>query len=188
MINKLLRKLPHNEFGQRWSIGATMTLKNSDGDVYLFRRRLIQTPLFAVYLHDILDGDEERAPHSHPFPFASLVLRGGYIETVFYPSETRWVATPGFPTEVLGQLGLPHVIERTRGKMHTFPRGNGQVHRIIAVQPRTKTLVFAGRRRDSWGFFDSQRGEIVHWREYLEEQGRNPTGERMGNTKVEGQS
>src|ERR1700742_448357 len=90
MINKLLSKLPGNEFGQRWSIGATMTLRNSDGDVYLFRRRLIQTPLFAVYLHDILDGDEERAPHSHPFAFASLVLRGGYVETVFHPEYFGW--------------------------------------------------------------------------------------------------
>lgn len=156
-----------------------MTLKNTDGDVYLFRRRLIQTPMFAIYLHDILDGDEERAPHSHPFPFASLVLRGGYIETVFHPIAFRWAATPGFPTPKKGWLGLPEVIERKRGKMHTFPRGNGQVHRIITVQPRTKTLVFAGRRRDSWGFWNAERGEIQPWREYLIEQGREPTGQRL---------
>ncbi len=175
MINKLLRKLPGNEFGQRWSIMATMTLRNTDGDVYLFRRRLIQTPLFAIYTHDILDGDEERAPHSHPFSFASLVLRGGYIETVFYPTYLH--------IDGHGTLGLPSVIERRRGKMHTFPRGNGQVHRIITVQPRTKTLVFAGRRKDSWGFFDPEVGEIVHWREYLESQGREPTGARIINSK-----
>ncbi len=183
MINKLLRRLPHNEFGQRWSVNATMTLKNSDGDVYLFRRRLIQTPLFAIYVHDILDGDEERAPHSHPFPFASLVLRGGYIETVFDPFEAvvPGVSDSGFVLK--GQLGLPHVIERTRGKMHTFPRGNGQVHRIVTVQPRTKTLVFAGRRKDSWGFWNAELGEIQNWRDYLAEQGREPTGARIINSK-----
>ena len=172
MINKLLSKLPGNEFGQRWSIGATMTLKNSDGDVYLFRRRLIQTPLFAVYLHDILDGDEERSPHSHPFAFASLVLRGGYVETVFHPQYPLWPNERGEK----GILGLPNVIERKRGKMHTFPRGNGQLHRIVAVEPRTKTLVFAGRRRDSWGFWNSELGEVQNWREYLAEKGRQPTG------------
>ena len=142
-----------------------MTLKNSDGDVYLFRRRWIQTPLFAIYTHDILDGDEERSPHSHPFAFASLVLRGYYCETVFHPKN--------------GQLGLPEVIWRQRGKMHTFPRGNGQVHRIVAVGPRTKTLVFAGRRKDSWGFWNAKLGEIQNWREYLTEQGREPTGARL---------
>lgn len=178
-FNRILRKLPHNEFGQRWSVGATMTLKNTDGDVYLFRRRLIQTPMCAVYLHDILDGDEERAPHSHPFPFASLVLRGGYVETVFYPEPTRWISTPGFPTKVHGQLGLPEVIERTRWHTHTFPRGNGQVHRIVTVRPRTKTLVFAGRRKDSWGFWNAELGEIQNWRDYLIEQGREPTGARL---------
>lgn len=181
MINKLLAKLEGNEFGQRWSIGATMTLKNSDGDVYLFRRRLIQTPWAAIYLHDILDGDEERAPHSHPFAFASLVLRGGYVETVFHPTPT-WCPWPCEDPESMtihGVLGLPQVIERNRGKMHTFPRGNGQLHRIVSVKPRTKTLVFAGRRKDSWGFWNAELGEVQNWREYLAEKGRQPTGEPL---------
>jgi hypothetical protein len=173
-LNRQLARLPGNEFGQRYSIGATMTLRNSDGDVYLFRRRLIQTPLFAVYLHDILDGDEERSPHSHPFAFASLVLRGGYVETVFHPTYFDW--PEGTVKGAQGILGLPNVIERKRGKMHTFPRGNGQLHRIVAVEPRTRTLVFAGRRKDSWGFWNAELGEIQNWREYLAERGRQPTG------------
>lgn len=175
----MLRKLPYNEFGQRWSIGATMTLKNTDGDVYLFRRRVVQTPMFAIYLHDILDGDEERAPHSHPFPFASLVLRGGYIETVFYPHAPYTDEYPFSTPDRKAVLGLPDVIERNQWKMHTFPRGNGQVHRIIAVKPRTKTLVLAGRRKDSWGFWNAELGEIQNWRDYLIEQGREPTGARL---------
>lgn len=162
-VNRVLRKLPHNEFGQRWSIGATMTLTNSDGDVYLFRRRLIQTPLFAIYLHDILDGDEERAPHSHPFAFASLVLRGWYREDVYHP---------------MVRLGPVQHFHRHAMLMHTFPRGNGQVHRIVEVGPKTKTLVFAGRRKDSWGFWSEELGTIQNWREYLEARDREPTGIR----------
>lgn len=175
MINDWLRRLPHNAYGQRWSINATMTLKNSDGDVYLFRRRLIQTPLFAVYLHDILDADEERAPHSHPFPFASLVVRGGYVERVHYPHLGDW-SNGG-----RGELGRGQLHVRQFGRMHTFPRGNGQLHRIIGVQPRTRTLVFAGRRRDSWGFWSERLGQVQHWSEFLIEQGREPTGARINN-------
>lgn len=180
MINKLLQRLPHNDFGQRWSINATMTLTNFDGDIYLFRRRLIQTPLFAVYLHDILDGDEERAPHSHPFAFASLVVRGWYREDVYYPSDTYcpWPCEDYDSMVIKGTLGPVSHFLRKRCRMHTFPRGNGQVHRIVEVGPRTKTLVFAGRRKDSWGFFDESVGEIVHWLEYLEARDREPNGIR----------
>lgn len=171
MINDWLRRLPHNTYGQRWSINATMTLTNSDGDVYLFRRRLIQTPWVALYLHDILDADEERAPHSHPFAFASLVLRGGYVEKVYYP-----ILGVGGSR---GELGRPTLRVRQFGRMHTFPRGNGQLHRIIGVQPRTRTLVFAGRRKNSWGFWNDEHGYVQHWSEFLIEQGRNPTGSRI---------
>lgn len=177
-FNRVLRKLPHNDFNQRWGVGATMTLTNSDGDVYLFRRRLLQTPAFAIYLHDILDGDEERSPHSHPFAFASLVLRGGYCERVYHPTfEDRSDYVQGhFVKYIHGVLGEPELNWRTRGRMHTFPRGNGQLHRIIAVAPKTKTLVFAGRRKDSWGFWNEEFGEIQNWREYLEARDREPTG------------
>lgn len=179
-FNRVLRKLPHNEFGQRWSVNATMTLTNSDGDVYLFRRRLLQTPAFAIYLHDILDGDEERAPHSHPFAFASLVVRGWYEEEVYHPTfEDRSDYWHGHYVKYIhGRLGEPTWNVRKRGRMHTFPRGNGQVHRIAEVGPKTRTLVFAGRRKDSWGFFDEEVGEIVYWRTYLEARDREPTGHR----------
>lgn len=157
-VNRVLRKLPHNDFGQRWSFGATMTLTNSDGDVYLFRRRLIQTPLFAVYLHDILDADELAALHTHPFSFASIILRGGYVENVGTPDG----------------LKMPIVEQRThmRGDVNWFPRGTKKAHTIIWALPNTKTLVFAGPRKDSWGWFVEDEG-VVPWREYLERQGRD---------------
>lgn len=166
-VNRVLRKLPGNRYNQRWGINTTMTLTDPDGIVYLFRRRLIQTPWAAIYLHDILTPDSDPAPHSHPFAFASLVLRGGYLEEVYHPADSK--------------LGGASMFYRARGRMHTFPRGNGQVHVIVDVLPRTKTLVFAGRRKDSWGFWSDRLGEIQHWSEYLVEQGREPTGTRRVN-------
>lgn len=161
MINRLLSKLPGNRYGQRWSIWGQMTLVRPDGSVYLRRRRIIQTPWAAIYIHDILGRDHEDTPHSHPFPFYSLVLRGGYLERIHRPVGTS--------------LGPACPVARGPWEGHCFPRGNGQVHVITAVQPATRTLVLAGRRKDSWGFFVDGTG-IVHWKTYLEGQQREPLG------------
>lgn len=169
-FNRALRKLPHNQYNQRWGANTTMTLKATDGDVYLFRRRLIQTPFFGVYLHDILEGDEIIDNlHSHPFPFCSIILRGGYTEKVGFPKQT-----------VTGWWRLTEEAEVTHGHwgLNVFPRGAAKVHTIVEARPRTKTLVFAGRRKDSWGWFVEGRG-IVHWSEFLIEQGREVRDARI---------
>lgn len=143
-----------------------MTLLNSDGEVYLFRRRLIQFPLFAVYLHDIELADELPDLHSHPFPFASLILRGGYVEHVAHPQGT--------------ELGLVELRSHNRWDVNIFPRGTKKVHTIVRALPRTKTLVLTGRRRDSWGWFVDGEG-LVHWSEFLLRTGRAERDARIVN-------
>lgn len=164
-INRRLRGLPGNSFNQRWGANTTMTLTNYDGDVYLFRRRLIQTPIFAIYLHDIQQGDDiVDYCHSHPFGFLSLVLRGGYTE--------KRESTDG------GSLLLwTEIRTLSRGRFNLYPRGHGKVHTIIHAEQGTKTLVFAGPRKNSWGWFVPGRG-LVHWSEFLVEQGRTADGRR----------
>jgi hypothetical protein len=153
-LNAALAKRPGNKYNQRWGIWTTMTLKNSDGDVYLFRRRIFQTPMFALYLHDIEQGDEiTEALHSHPFPFVSFILRGGYTEHVGWTDGDK---------SMIGDTYVTH----GAGSTNIFPRGHGKVHTIVQSNPGTKTLVFAGRRRDSWGWFVEGEG-LIHWSEYL---------------------
>jgi hypothetical protein len=163
-INKQLAKLPHNAWNQRWGLWTTMTLMNSDGEVYLFRRRLVQTPLVAVYLHDIEMADELPDLHSHPFPFVSLILRGGYVEHVAHPTMTK--------------LGPVELRAHHRWGINVFPRGAKKVHTIVRALPRTKTLVITGRRRDSWGWFVDGEG-LVHWSEFLLRQGREARDARL---------
>lgn len=163
-MNALLRRLPGNAFNQRWGLNTTMTLKDSTGEVYLFRRRLVQTPWAAIYLHDIANGDEQPELHSHPFPFISLVLRGGYAENVAHPEGLE-------QGPVFRRVHLA-------GELNVFPRGHGKVHAIVTALPGTRTLVLAGRRRDSWGWFVPGRG-LVPWKEFLLEQGREPHGTRI---------
>lgn len=161
MINGLLRKIGGNAYNQRWGLWTRMVLVDPAGAVYLKRLRIIQTPFFGVYLHDIESPDSDPVPHSHPWAFISVVLRGGYLEHVFFP---------GGPV-----LGRAYNLFRDRFSVHVFPSGGGQVHRIDAVLPRTKTLVLVGRRRDDWGFFRDGVG-LVPWREYLGSVGREPFG------------
>jgi hypothetical protein len=50
---------------------------------YLVRLRIVQTPWFGIYLHDIHEDDGDRDPHNHPWSFLSFVLRGYYTERVY---------------------------------------------------------------------------------------------------------
>lgn len=163
-LNRALAKLPRNSFNQRYGLWTTMTLTNSDGELYLFRRRVFQLPWIALYLHDIEQGDDiQDALHSHPFPFVSLILRGGYTELTAGPEGTG--------------IGPIEQQIHMRGNVNIFPRGTKRVHTIISALPDTKTLVLAGRRRDSWGWFVDGEG-LVHWSEFLLRQGRTAEGRR----------
>lgn len=150
-INRMLRKLPHNAHGQRWGILTMMRVPNLDGSPYLTRLRFVQTPLFGVYLHWIHTEDWDRHLHDHPWRFTSFVLSGGYCEKLAARPEGT-------------VLGLPENIWRTQGSIHRFPKHGA--HTIIHVRPNTRTLVFVGRRRGSWGFFVPGEGWVQNG-EYL---------------------
>jgi hypothetical protein len=140
-----------NEFGQRWAVWKLFEIKGLEGSVYLRRRRIVQTPWFGVYHHRIFREDQDRHLHSHPWPFLSAVLTGGYREVVAMPAGDA----------------VESVLTHRAGRIHRFP--DGMVHKIVHVEPGTRTLVLVGRRRESWGFYVPGRG-IVPWRTYLAEQ------------------
>lgn len=125
----------------RWALMKRMTIPCHDGLVYLARLRIVQTPWFGVYLHDIFEPDGDRDPHDHPWNFTSIVLRGGYTE-VIHP--------------------VPHVDLRLNRYYRTWKRwswhkmSTDQAHRICDLEPGTKTLILCGRRSRTWGFFTDE--------------------------------
>lgn len=119
-----------------------------DGDPYLDRLRLVQTPWLGVYLHHIHRPDQDRDPHDHPWPFASLVLSGGYEESV-WPDKRD----PGT------------VAVRRRPRFSLWWLGRGAAHMITRVDGSLWTLVVTGPKRGDWGFWAG--GGFVPWREYL---------------------
>ena len=104
-----------------------------NGDVYMVRWRLIQTPYFGIYLHKFLRGDADPFVHDHPWAFISFVLRGGYTEMV----------RNNFTHEI-----NPRHVKRVNVKRRDDAHFVGALDRVP-----TWTLVFRGRQRRTWGFW-----------------------------------
>ena len=118
-------------------------------DPFLDQLQLVRTPWFGVYLHCIHRPDEP-APHDHPWPFASLVLSGGYLETL-YPDKRdgeHWRVRYRRRFSLAGvRLRSAHRVTHTDGDRPVW------------------TLVLAGREKNpDWGFYKD--GQFVPWRVY----------------------
>lgn len=100
---------------------------------YLWRLRILQTPLFGIYLHKLCTPDPRDTLHNHPWAFTSIVLKGGYVEFV-----------PG-----------PYYAQSRYVKRINVKRFNNSFHWIAQLDREpTWTLVFVGRRRRTWGYLD----------------------------------
>ncbi len=143
---------------QKWALLAGLDI-GAEGDPYLDRLRLVQTPLFGIYLHHIHRPDKDPDPHDHPWSFVSVVLAGGYTETV-WPDKTRRFRSA----------------DRTRGRWSARRMSRRAAHIITSCDGPLWTLVITGPRRGGWGFWEpagggSVQGAFVPWREYMAEHG-----------------
>lgn len=113
---------------------------------YLFLKERKWFP-FNVFLHKFLKDDPDDV-HDHPWPYATLILKGGYHE---------WV--PKFDQEgrVIGQ------IRHRRGPGHFRIRGPRSYHRIELDPGVTAwTLFMPGPHMREWGFLTKSKGWVPH--------------------------
>lgn len=116
-----------------------------DPDVlYLTRWRLIQTPWFGIYLHRLGGPDPRPTLHDHPWPFVSLILRGGYVESRLDPM-TRDVRQ--HTVTRLNFMGL---------------QGAHSIRRLFRTP--TWTLLLVGRRVRTWGYLEGPLSDDRRWR------------------------
>ena len=107
---------------------------SQEGVLHFQRFRFLQTPWFAIYLHHLLQSDQDKHPHDHPRHFCSLILRGSYLEQSSH--------YPNFSTI----------------HSNTFSPGNinwhdaRDVHHIILNSSEVWTLFFVWGRRRTWGY------------------------------------
>ena len=118
---------------------------------YLFLKDRKHFP-FNVFLHKFLKSDPDDV-HDHPWPYTTLILRGGYWE---------WV--PQFTAEGKRIGEIAHW--RKPGHFRTCSATS--FHRI-ELDPAVEcwTLFMPGPQRREWGFL--QRGQWIHNSKYLEE-------------------
>lgn len=96
--------------------------------------RLIQKMGIAIRVHEILRSDEGRDPHDHPWPYLTVILKGGYFESRYDEHgnrlSTKW-------------HGPGSVLWRPAGSWHRLDVPNGMV---------ATTLFITGKKACTWGF------------------------------------
>ncbi len=116
---------------------------------YLFLKDRKHFP-FNIFLHKFLKSDPDDV-HDHPWPYATLILKGGYYE---------WV--PQFNSK--GEK-----ISETRhwcGPGHFRIRSSTSYHRVELKEGVTAwTLFMPGPQRREWGFLKNNRW--IPWEQYL---------------------
>jgi hypothetical protein len=118
---------------------------------YLFLRERERFP-FNVFLHKFLKSDPDDV-HDHPWPYATLILKGGYWE---------WV--PVFNT--LGQKISE--IQHWRGPGHFRVSSANSYHRIELDPDITAwTLFMPGPKQREWGFL--VKNKWIQWEQYLKQ-------------------
>lgn len=122
-----------------------LRITRHDNDLYLERFILFRCRWFGVYLHRFVGSDDE-CLHCHPWPFISIILRGGYFEHVGHGWREEWGS---------GRYGWAEVKRRWHGPLSMLFRRAEHAHRIeLAGDGRpTWSLVLIGPRRRSWVFF-----------------------------------
>lgn len=149
-----------------------------DGATFLRRRGLEHERIGGVLLHRIDGPDPGMDLHDHPWPFVTIVLRGGYTEEA---ADARHACERAAQAELVeratcGRLGGVARGERRvwgRWSVHMMPLV--MAHRIVAAEPGTVTLVLRRPKVRTWGFFLPTGW--VPWEDY-DYDARRPCGVR----------
>lgn len=126
---------------------------------YLFLKDRKRFP-FNIFLHKFLKSDPDDL-HDHPWPYATLILKGGY-----------WEWTPVFDSKGKKVAEFQH----WRGPGHFRICKATSYHRI-ELDPTVEcwTLFMPGPQQRDWGFLS--KGKWIQWEQYL-------AGRNAGNSKA----
>ena len=118
---------------------------------YIFLRDRTWFP-FNVFIHKFIKSDPDDV-HDHPWPYATLILKGGYNE---------WVPVFDNTGKKIDEVCY------WRGPGHFRISGSNSYHRIELVEGVTPwTMFMPGPQRREWGFLVNNRW--IHNEKYLTE-------------------
>ena len=129
---------------------------------YLFLKDRNKFP-FNIFLHKFLKSDPDDV-HDHPWPYATLILKGGYYE---------WIPEFNSAGEKIGEKRM------WRGPGHFRVCSATSYHRI-ELDPNVTawTLFMPGPQKREWGFLVNNKW--IHNDQYLKEKA-NEGRQQMGN-------
>lgn len=118
---------------------------------YLFLKDRDWFP-FNIFLHKFLKSDPDDL-HDHPWPYATLILKGGYYE---------WQPLFNSKGEKFGETA----VWRGAG---SFRWASADSYHRIELDPNVEcwTLFMPGPKQREWGFL--RKGQWVQWEQYLKE-------------------
>jgi hypothetical protein len=131
-----------------WLVPYRANIGDGTGPVSPWRRPfawLLQRFDIAVRIHEILSSDAGRYPHSHPWSYLPILLRGKYAEERF---------------DSFGQM----IDYRIYGPGSVLWRPAGSLHRLTLIDGPVTTFFITFKKRGSWGFHVN--GKIVPHGEY----------------------
>lgn len=146
-------RLPNQEIGRsgnpyidRWYLARKVTVPTFEWAYPEPREtgHTLPSELENVYLHGYHRGDADD-PHDHPWPNASLVVRGWYVENV-YDAQANLVR------------------RETRRPGDIVLRSAGSIHAILETSPDCLSLFATLRKEREWGFW--RDGQFIHWKEF----------------------
>ena len=107
---------------------------------------------FNIFLHKFLKSDPDDV-HDHPWPYATLILKGGYYE---------WIPQFNNKGQKISELQV------WRGPGHFRVCRANSFHRIELDPNITAwTLFMPGAKQRDWGFL--VKNKWVQWEEYLKQ-------------------
>ncbi|MFJ1257876.1 hypothetical protein [Cupriavidus sp. CuC1] len=117
---------------------------------YMERYWLIPYNRFApaARIHHILRSDDDRAFHDHPWPYVTVILRGGYTEV-----------TPVYDASGLYQGEA----RKWHGPGSILFRRAKSWHRLEVPEGKTAwTLFITGKYQQRWGFMPNPAGKVYY--------------------------
>lgn len=116
---------------------------------YIFLKDRTRFP-FNIFLHKFLKSDPDDL-HDHPWPYATLILKGGYWE---------WVPQFNSLNQKVGEIA----VWRKPGHFRICKATS--FHRI-ELDPDVEcwTLFMPGPKQREWGFLS--KGKWIQWEQYL---------------------
>jgi hypothetical protein len=137
-------------------------IERDDGAHYMYRWNLFECKWFSIKLHKIMLSDYD-CLHDHPWPFISIILKGGYVEHRQI-KKMREIVTDPNTGKKWSNIYDDVVTKRIYHPGNILYRPANSIHKLEIYQSAW-TLVFTFKKTREWGFWTPKGW--VHWRKYI---------------------